>query len=55
MWVSVSVRIDYNAISQSLVTKLPACGDVMIEAPHKNSPSEHALYLRLFVTNGGGW
>jgi hypothetical protein len=20
-----------------------------------NAPTEHALFLRLFVTNGGGW
>jgi hypothetical protein len=23
--------------------------------PHGLSSSEHALYIRLFITNGGGW
>ncbi len=27
----------------------------MKQAPQDNSTTEHALYLRLFVSNGGGW
>jgi hypothetical protein len=27
----------------------------MRKTPHVNVPCEHALFLRLFVSNGGGW
>jgi len=27
----------------------------MPQVVHVNPVSEHALYLRLFITNGGGW
>jgi hypothetical protein len=27
----------------------------MRQTTHINAPSEHALFLRLFVSNGGGW
>ncbi len=34
------------------------CQDPFAAMPHNttvNPTSEHAIYLRLFITNGGGW
>jgi hypothetical protein len=28
---------------------------IMGQIPHVNVTCEHALFLRLFVSNGGGW
>jgi hypothetical protein len=28
---------------------------VMMSTPNVNPTSEHELYLKLFITNGGGW
>jgi hypothetical protein len=33
----------------------PHCRRRMIKMPIASMLSEHAVYLRLFLTNGGGW
>jgi hypothetical protein len=32
-----------------------AAADTMRQLVNVNPTSEHAIYLRLFITNGGGW
>jgi hypothetical protein len=34
---------------------MPMTGTTMRQVVNVNHTSEHALYLRLFVTNAGGW
>jgi hypothetical protein len=50
----------YNPFRQSCVHSIDSnleggIAPHMISTPDKNATTEHALYLRLFITAGGGW
>jgi hypothetical protein len=45
----------YNTFQCAGIGDSPAGVRVMRQVINVNPTSEHALYLRLFVTNAGGW
>jgi len=44
-------------VPDKIVSRHPFCfaGEVVAQLVNVNPTSEHELYLKLFITNGGGW
>ena len=55
MTISGNIRLPEVPLHDMLTLLLSIFGELMGQRDDVNPITEHALFLRLFLTNGGGW